>query len=480
MKQKRISSNIFVCLMVFLLMACSVYAANAVNLGTAGNFAILSKSGVTDVPTSTIIGDVGTSPITGAAIGVSCTEVTGTIYDDDGFYTGGYDSNTICKVTNAGLLTTAVSDMEAAYTSAAGPIPVADYILGGDISGMILTPGIYERAGGLLINSGTPPDVNGVTLDCGGNTGAVFIFRITGTLTVGSGAIVTLSNGCQAKNIFWAVAGVTTLGTTSVFNGDILSGPGVAVDEVIAINTGATLCGRALSQKAVTLDHNNISVICGNINEINTASLTVNKIVVNDDGGTAVVGDFTLLINGNSVLSGIANVVAPGSYVVSEIGVSGYNGTISGDCSPNGTVTLVMGQNKTCTITNNDIPSLPNSAKLTVTKIVINDDGGTKKVSNFTLKVGSVLVVSGVQNTFNASTYIVSEVLDPMYNRSFSGDCSINGTVLLHAGDVKTCIITNNDIRPKKTISVMGDELFILLTVFTLILGLYGFKKYVR
>src|ERR1035437_6548141 len=51
-----------------------------VDLGSAGNFAILSESGITDVSTSSIVGDIGTSPITGAAIGVPCTEVVGTIY----------------------------------------------------------------------------------------------------------------------------------------------------------------------------------------------------------------------------------------------------------------------------------------------------------------------------------------------------------------------------------------------------------------
>jgi len=54
-----------------------------VNLGVAGNFEILSESGITDVYKSTITGDVGSSPITGAAILVTCSEVTGTIFSVD-------------------------------------------------------------------------------------------------------------------------------------------------------------------------------------------------------------------------------------------------------------------------------------------------------------------------------------------------------------------------------------------------------------
>jgi len=69
---------------------------------------------------------------------------------------------------------------------------------------------------------------------------------------VGNGAVVTLSGGAQAKNIFWQVAGQKTLGTTSVFNGNILC------QTAIVLNTGATLNGRALAQTAVTLNANTI------------------------------------------------------------------------------------------------------------------------------------------------------------------------------------------------------------------------------
>ena len=67
-----------------------------------------------------------------------------------------------------------------------------------------------------------------------------------------NGVHVNLIGGAQAKNIFWQIAGQTSLGTTSVFNGNILGKTG------ISMNIGATLNGRALAQTAVTLIANNI------------------------------------------------------------------------------------------------------------------------------------------------------------------------------------------------------------------------------
>src|SRR6185369_15072814 len=87
-----------------------------VNLGTAGNFAILSESGITDVYKSDITGNVGTSPITGAALLVSCDEVVGTIYTVDAA------GPLPCRITSATMLTTAVGDMQAAYVDAAGRV----------------------------------------------------------------------------------------------------------------------------------------------------------------------------------------------------------------------------------------------------------------------------------------------------------------------------------------------------------------------
>jgi hypothetical protein len=237
--------NITSVLMALLLLAIAAGPTSAstqttVNLGTADNFVILSKTGISNVPTSAITGNIGTSPITGAAItGLSCSEVKGTIYTVDA-------AGPACRVLAPVLLTKAVSDMETAYTDAAGRT-LPDYInLGtGNIGGLTLTPGLYKWSTGVKI----PTDVT-----ISGSSTDVWIFQIAGTLNIASAKQVILSGGAQAKNIYWQVAGATTLGTTSVFNGNILAKTN------IAIQTGATLNGRAMAQTAVTLDKNSVNL----------------------------------------------------------------------------------------------------------------------------------------------------------------------------------------------------------------------------
>jgi hypothetical protein len=235
-----------ICLTISLLAslsgASSGMAGQApVDLGLAGNFVILSKSGITDVPASAIVGNIGTSPITGAAItGIGCGEVAGQILTVDA-------AGPACRLTYPVFLTAAISDMETAYTDAAGRVlPDATELGAGNIDGMTLAPGLYKWGTPLLIPTG-------VTLDAKGDTNAVWIFQIAQTLNVGNGAIVTLSGGAQARNIFWQVAGTTTLGTTADFKGVVLC------KTLIAMQTGAVMSGRALAQTAVTLQMNAVT-----------------------------------------------------------------------------------------------------------------------------------------------------------------------------------------------------------------------------
>ena len=204
-----------------------------VNLGLAGEFAILSQSGITDVYPSTITGDVGSSPITGAAILVTCKEVAGTIYSVNAA------GPLPCVVTNASRLTTAVADMGAAYIDAAGRSN-PDYLeLGaGNIGGFTLTPGLYKWTSPLVIPA---------SITISGGPDDIWIFQVSQTLIMSSAVNITLSGGAQAKNIFWQVAGAVTLGTTSHFEGTILGKTG------INMLTGATSNGRMLAQTAVVL-----------------------------------------------------------------------------------------------------------------------------------------------------------------------------------------------------------------------------------
>ena len=209
-----------------------------VRLGTAGTFAILSKTGVTDVYASAVNGDVGTSPITGAALLLSCGEVTGRIFVVDA-------AGPPCATNDATSLTAAVLDMETAYLDAAGRVSPDYTELGaGEIGGLTLSPGLYKWGTGLLIT-------NDVTLSGGPND--VWIFQVAGTLNEANAARVTLTGGALAKNIFWQVAGAVTIGTTAHFEGVVLA------KTMIAANTGASVNGRLLAQTAVTLQMNSIT-----------------------------------------------------------------------------------------------------------------------------------------------------------------------------------------------------------------------------
>ena len=178
-----------------------------------------------------------------------------------------------------------------------------------------------------------------------------------------------------------------------------------------------------------------------------TARITLIKTVVNDDGGTAAVGDFPLFVGGTRVTSGIPVTLPAGTYTASEQTLPGYSASAwSGNCAANGRVTLNPGDNKVCRITNNDIPVGPQTARITLIKTVVNDDSGTATVGDFPLFVGSVQVQSGVTYLFSSGTYTVSEQTLPGYTASaWSGDCTANGQVTLNPGDNKTCRITNND-----------------------------------
>jgi hypothetical protein len=208
-----------------------------VPLGTAAPFAILTKTGVTDVFPSVINGDVGASPITGAAIHLKCSEIkTGTVYSVDAA------GPLPCRVTDPSLLTKAVGDMEIAYTNAAGrKHPNFIDLKNGKIGGLTLVPGLYKWHTGVLISKN-------VTLSGGPN--AVWIFQIAGTLTQANATRVVLKGGALPKNVFWQTSGAVAIGTTAHFNGVILA------KTMIAMKTGASANGRLLAQTAVSLQKN--------------------------------------------------------------------------------------------------------------------------------------------------------------------------------------------------------------------------------
>lgn len=214
-------------------------------MGTAGNYVILAKSGVSTTGTTSVVGDLGLSPAAGSLFtGFSEILDSTNQFSTSPIVTGNLYAADYAPPTPSNL-TTAVSDMETAYTDLAGRSnPDFTELGAGNIDGMTLAPGLYKWGTGVQI-----PIV--VTLSGGAND--VWIFQIAGGLTVGSGAMVTLSGGAQAKNVFWQVAGQATLGTTADFKGIVLC------QTAIVLNTGAVMNGRALAQTAVTLDANAVT-----------------------------------------------------------------------------------------------------------------------------------------------------------------------------------------------------------------------------
>ena len=208
-----------------------------VELRTSGYFTILSQSGITNVPTSAIVGNIGVSPITGAADLLTCSETEGQIYSVNAA------GPKPCSIDNSLELRTAIGDMKAAYTNAAGRPAAYTNLGGGNIGGLTLSPGVYKWTTGVTI----PTDV---TLR-GGPSG-VWIFQVAGTLELASGKAVFLTGGAYPRNVFWQVAGQTTLETTSQFVGTILD------KTAIAMKTGASIRGRLLAQTAVTLEKNSV------------------------------------------------------------------------------------------------------------------------------------------------------------------------------------------------------------------------------
>jgi hypothetical protein len=223
-------------------------------LGAAGNYVILSKSGISTVPPSTITGNIAVSPIAATAMtGFSLVE------NPVGKY---FESAQVVKGDNIGRafsadatpptpahLTTAVSNMEAAYTDAASrpsqegknEIGAPVGTLGGELYGSStnkLAPGVYTFTSNVII---------GYNLHLSGSATDVFIFRTTGNLNQVGGTQVILHGGALAKNVFWQVAGSAEIGDGAHMQGILL------VKTSILFKTGSILDGRALSQTACDL-----------------------------------------------------------------------------------------------------------------------------------------------------------------------------------------------------------------------------------
>ena len=225
------------------------------SLGAACGYGILGGTTVTTTGPTHVTGDVGLSPgasMTGWAIAPTNTFVgTGSNTGGAGLVTG------VIHITDppppaANTAAAAQAALTVAYLDLSGRTAPAPATIAGDLAGLTLAPGIWKSSSTLMIGVGGT-----VTLDGGGDPNAVWIFQISSALTTGSGSKVVLAGSASAHNVFWTVGSGATLGTTSIFNGTILSNTGA-----ITLATGAVLNGRALQSTpgAVTMDSNIVTV----------------------------------------------------------------------------------------------------------------------------------------------------------------------------------------------------------------------------
>lgn len=222
-----------------ILLAIAIFAGSAsravaeIQLGSAGNFAVLAGSTVTSTGATVIDGgDVGVNPgtaITGFAPGILVAPFM--------FHSGD------------AVALQAQTDLAMAYSSAE-LLAVSQDLTGQDLGGLTLLPGVYRFSSSAQL-TGT------LTLDNQGDPNAQFVFQIGSTLTTASdSAVKTINEGSiSGGSVFWQVGSSATLGTNTSFEGHILALTS------ITLNTGATMLdGSALALNGVvTLDSNRIT-----------------------------------------------------------------------------------------------------------------------------------------------------------------------------------------------------------------------------
>ncbi len=224
-----------------------VSLGTAGDLGAAAGYAILAKDGVSTIPTSVVTGNVGLSPT--ARGGFTGWSETAAPDASDTYSTSSqvvapfklYAADYVGGTTSADL-GTAVLNMQAAYTDAAGRTATSaatTNVGAGTLTDLTLAPGVYEW--GTAVTIPTDLTLNGRATD-------VWIFKVAGTLNMAAAKRVILSGGARPQNIFWQVSGAVTIGANTHFEGIILDQTSITFGNLASIN------GRLLAQSAVILD----------------------------------------------------------------------------------------------------------------------------------------------------------------------------------------------------------------------------------
>ena len=228
--------------------------ASCVSLGTSANYVVLAKTAVSTVPSSVVTGNIGISPasrtfLTGWSL---ITEPTDTYFTSAQVVAPGklYAADNVGGSTSVDL-TTAIGDMQTAYTAAAGKAPAGGGLItacpgAGNFGGLTLSAGVYTCTPQVLIPTGTILTLNGTATD-------VWVFQMAGGLSQAAATQVQLTGGALARNVFWQSATTVTIGATALMQGVILS------QTDIVLGAGATENGRLLALTAVTLNSNTVT-----------------------------------------------------------------------------------------------------------------------------------------------------------------------------------------------------------------------------
>jgi hypothetical protein len=215
--------------------------AEAVALGDAANYAILAKTGITNVPTSAVTGDMAVSPGAAATITAFDLVLDGeNVFSESPQVTGKVYASDYADPTPTYLIQ-AVDDMNSTYTAIAGldnEVAKDEFAYGGLIGGKTLTAGVYTFTADINI-------VSDVTFT--GSATDVFVIRTTGNFVQAEGKQVILADGALAANIYWQVAGNVAVGAGAHLEGTILA------KTHIVFKTESSLNGRILTQTACTL-----------------------------------------------------------------------------------------------------------------------------------------------------------------------------------------------------------------------------------
>ena len=401
-----------------------VVAATTVDLDAADDFAVLAGSGITNTNPSVVTGDAGLSPTTGAAIGLPVAQVTGTVYAVDA-------AGPLGSIENPALLTTAKNDLTAAYNDAAGrAMDTAVTSDLGTFNGGTLTPGVYEDNGApdSLSLTGT------LTLDAQGDPNAVFIFKSGSTLTTAADSEITLINAAQACNVFWQVGSSATLGTNSVFKGNILA------EASITDNGGSVVEGRFLADA----DGDGTGAVT-----LNDTTIVKATCVTPPSGGGGSTPPSRLLpfINVTKIPSPLNLPSGPGSvtytYTTTNIGeVAMYDVSVEDNkCAP---LAFISGDTN-----DNDLLDVGEAWTHTCTKTVSETETNTVSVEGFSTN-------AVVRDTANATVVVGVPLTPPLIHLVKKPSVSV---LPVGGGAVTyTYTVTNPGTEPLNNVSVIDDK----------------------